>query len=85
MWCWLPSLTPPLAPPAASPTPSTVAHCNDELWVLDTQTLEWSEPQAEGPVPPPRAGAAGLGRLGHAAALGWGIPWRLPSCAACMC
>lgn len=35
----------------------SVAHCNDELWMLDVQTLEWSRPAAEGPVPPPRAGA----------------------------
>ncbi|PRW20510.1 acyl- -binding domain-containing 4 [Chlorella sorokiniana] len=37
----------------------SVAHCNNELWVLDTETMEWSQPEAEGPVPPPRAGHAG--------------------------
>lgn len=34
----------------------SVAHCNDELHCLDTQTMEWSQPEFEGPVPPPRAG-----------------------------
>ncbi|PSC67948.1 acyl-binding domain-containing 4-like isoform X1 isoform A [Micractinium conductrix] len=37
----------------------SVAHCNNELHCLDTQTLEWSQPAWEGPVPPPRAGHAG--------------------------
>ncbi|KAI7839120.1 hypothetical protein COHA_007124 [Chlorella ohadii] len=37
----------------------SVAHCNNELWMLDTETMEWSQPEAEGPVPPPRAGHAG--------------------------
>ncbi|KAL4424739.1 hypothetical protein ABPG77_000082 [Micractinium sp. CCAP 211/92] len=37
----------------------SVAHCNDELHCLDTQTMEWSQPEFEGPVPPPRAGHAG--------------------------
>ena len=44
----------------------SVAHCNNELHVLDLLTLEWSQPEAEGPVPPPRAGA----------------PLPLPCCAA---
>lgn len=43
-------------PCPASLTPCSVAHCNNELWVLDTETMEWSQPEAEGPVPPPRAG-----------------------------
>ena len=34
----------------------SVAHCNSELHVLDLETMEWSVPEAEGPVPPPRAG-----------------------------
>lgn len=34
----------------------SVAHCYDTLHCLDTQTMEWSELEAEGPVPPPRAG-----------------------------
>ena len=38
----------------------SVAHCFDSLFMLDTETLEWSELQAEGPVPPPRAGDLGL-------------------------
>ncbi|KAL4422567.1 hypothetical protein ABPG75_008764 [Micractinium tetrahymenae] len=37
----------------------SVAHCNNELRCLDTQTMEWSQPESEGPVPPPRAGHAG--------------------------
>lgn len=37
----------------------SVAHCNNELWVLDTHSMEWSEVDSEGPVPPPRAGHAG--------------------------
>ncbi len=61
-FCWLadsisaPSLTP--CCPACFAA-HTVAHCNNELWMLDTETMEWSQPEAEGPVPPPRAGAAG--------------------------
>jgi hypothetical protein len=35
----------------------SVAHCNSELYCLDLETMEWSRPEAEGPVPPPRAGA----------------------------
>ena len=35
----------------------SVAHCFNDLYVLDTQTLEWSKPHVEAPVPPPRAGA----------------------------
>lgn len=31
--------------------------------MLDTETLEWSQPEAEGPVPPPRAGGAGCSAL----------------------
>jgi hypothetical protein len=34
----------------------SVAHCNAELAVLDLATMQWSTPEAEGPVPPPRAG-----------------------------
>lgn len=34
----------------------SVAHCNNELHCLDTQTMEWSQPGSDGPVPPPRAG-----------------------------
>ncbi|KAI3430306.1 hypothetical protein D9Q98_004902 [Chlorella vulgaris] len=37
----------------------SVAHCNNELHVLDLLSLEWSVPDSEGPVPPPRAGHAG--------------------------
>lgn len=61
-FCWLadsisaPGLTP--CCPACFAA-HTVAHCNNELWMLDTETMEWSQPEAEGPVPPPRAGAAG--------------------------
>ena len=33
-----------------------MAHCNAELAVLDLATMQWSTPEAEGPVPPPRAG-----------------------------
>ncbi|KAL6782490.1 hypothetical protein ACKKBG_A06980 [Auxenochlorella protothecoides x Auxenochlorella symbiontica] len=36
----------------------SVAHCFDDVHVLDTATLEWSQPEVEGPVPPPRAGHA---------------------------
>jgi len=36
----------------------SVANCFNDLTVLDTQTMEWSCPTAEGPVPPPRAGHA---------------------------
>ncbi|KAG7671615.1 putative Acyl-CoA-binding domain-containing protein 5 [Nannochloris sp. 'desiccata'] len=36
----------------------SVANCFNDLLVLDTQTMEWSCPSAEGPVPPPRAGHA---------------------------
>jgi len=36
----------------------SVANCYNDLAVLDTQTMEWSFPTAEGPVPPPRAGHA---------------------------
>lgn len=36
----------------------SVAHCFDNLFALDTDSLEWSEVEAEGPIPPPRAGAA---------------------------
>ena len=35
-----------------------MAHCNAELAVLDLATMQWSRPEAEGPVPPPRAGAS---------------------------
>jgi hypothetical protein len=37
----------------------SVAHCNNELHVLDLLSLEWSVPDSEGPVPPPRAGESG--------------------------
>ncbi|KAK2079446.1 hypothetical protein QBZ16_003138 [Prototheca wickerhamii] len=37
----------------------SVAHCFDDLYVLDTLTLRWSRPATEGPAPPPRAGHAG--------------------------
>jgi hypothetical protein len=40
----------------------SVAHCNNELHVLDLDTLEWSRLESEGPVPPPRAGAAAARR-----------------------
>jgi len=36
----------------------SVASCFNDLAVLDTQTMEWSVPETEGPVPPPRAGHA---------------------------
>ncbi len=36
----------------------SVANCFNDLVVLDTQTMEWSTPRTEGPVPPPRAGHA---------------------------
>lgn len=36
----------------------SVATCFDDLAVLDTQTMEWSKPDTEGPTPPPRAGHA---------------------------
>lgn len=39
----------------------SVAHCYDDLWMLDTETMVWSEVPAEGPVPPPRAGEPGAG------------------------
>eukprot|EP00887_Chlorella_sp_A99_P000351 scaffold13.g351.t1 len=42
----------------------SVAHCFNDLHVLDTETMEWSTPELEGPVPPPRAGHAGA-VLGH--------------------
>jgi hypothetical protein len=36
----------------------SVANCFNDLVVLDTQTMEWSSPRTDGPVPPPRAGHA---------------------------
>lgn len=43
----------------------SVATCYDDLFVFDTQTLTWSKPEVEGPVPTPRAGhaAAVLGQV----------------------
>lgn len=42
----------------------SVAHCFNDLYVLDTQSMAWSRPAVEGLVPPPRAGHAGA-VLGH--------------------
>lgn len=36
----------------------SVATCFDDVWLLDTQTMEWTLPEIEGQVPPPRAGHA---------------------------
>ncbi|KAK9814161.1 hypothetical protein WJX72_001384 [[Myrmecia] bisecta] len=37
----------------------SVAHCYNDLHCLDTETMEWSQPPVEGPLPPARAGHAG--------------------------
>lgn len=64
----------------------SVAHCNDELWVLDTHTMEWSRPEAEGPVPPPRAGAcAGKGCWVCAGACAWPCAPAVVLQPACSC
>lgn len=35
----------------------SVAHCHNDLWCLDTYTLQWSQPPTAGTPPCPRAGA----------------------------
>lgn len=37
----------------------SLAHCFNDLHVLDTETLEWSKPETEGYTPTPRAGCSG--------------------------
>ena len=35
-----------------------MVHCYGDLWLLDTQSMTWSQPGTSGTKPAPRAGAA---------------------------
>ncbi len=70
----------------------SVAHCFDNLFMLDTETMHWTELESEGPVPPPRAGErkSRVGRCVHDGRLqkdgpltDWFHPGHYLGCAPC--